>query len=146
MKTQVSILFKGDTFGSSFLRSSIIKIFKKPQIAVSIDGQPTNTLKASKEAYIFEVAPGQHRVEILDLNAKSKASERRFLGSFIGFFIGLGTGSLSNGALLGKASGDLMEGKTIDQNNINIFLNDGDLIKISVKTAYNGSCKIKILQ
>lgn len=150
MKTQVSILFKGDTLGSKFVKlcslTWFIKIFKKPQIAISIDGQPVQKMTANKEAYVLDLVPGQHQISMIDLDAESKARTKRFTGSFIGFFIGLGTGSLSNGALLGKASGDLMEGKTIDQNNINIFLNDGDLIKISVKTAYNGSCKIKILQ
>ena len=150
MKTQVSILFKGDTLGSTFVKLGsltwFIKIFQKPQIAISIDGQPMQKMTASKEAYVWDLAPGQHQISMIDLDAESKARTKRFTGRFVGFFVGLGTGSLSNGAMLGKAGGDLMEGKSIDQNNINFFLNDGDLMKISVKTDHNGCCKTKILK
>lgn len=148
MKTQISILVKNESLISRFFSLLwFINIFKKMSVNVWIDDDSVapKVLKASSEPYLFDVEPGHHAILVTDPRAKGKQAMRAVTGAFVGGSFGLAGGGSS--ALAGAAAGaDLFNGSTVRDSVVECNLNEGDLLKISVKPKNNGSVKIKILK
>lgn len=146
MNTQISILVKNEALLSRFMSFLwFINIFKKMKVNVWIDdseGQP-QVLKANKEPYVFNVEPGYHYVYVTDPRAASKQAFKAVTGAFIGGSIGLASGGGLAGAVMGA---DTFTGSTIRDGVVECNLNEGDVLKISVKPKSNGSIKIKLLK
>lgn len=146
MKTHISILVKNESLFSRFMSFLwFINIFKKMSVNVWIDDDSVepSVLKANKEPYLFDVEPGHHSILVTDPRAKSKQAFKAVTGAFVGGAMGLGVGSGMAGAAAGA---DLFSGSVVRDNIVECNLNEGDVLKISVKPKNNGSVKIKILK
>lgn len=146
MKTQISILVKNESLLSRFMSFMwFINIFKKMPVNVWIDDdskQPT-VLKANKEPYLFDVEPGYHAILVTDPRAKSKQAFKAVTGAIVGGSFGLAAGDGLGGAAAGA---DMFSGSVVRDGVVECNLNEGDLLKISVKPKNNGSVKVKILK
>ncbi len=147
MKTHISILVKNEALLSRFMSFLwFINIFKKMRVNVWIDDEtiPPAVLKANKKPYVFEVDPGFHEIKVTDPRAGSKQAFKAVTGAFVGGAFGLAAGDGLGGMVSGAelASGGSMVRDSI----VSCNLNQGDMLKISVKPKSNGSVKIKILK
>ena len=147
MKTQISILVKNESLLSRFMSLWwFINIFKRMSVNVWIDDGDVApvVLKANKEPYVFDVEPGYHAILVTDPRAKSKQAFKAVTGAFIGGSFGLAAGDGLGGALAGAefAGG----GSVINDNVVECNLNEGDILRLSVKPKNNGSVKVKILK
>lgn len=147
MKTQISVLVKNESLLSRFMSFLwFINIFKRMSVNVLIDsteGTPQK-LKASKTPYVFDVEPGYHYAVFTDPRAGSKQAFKAVTGAFVGGAFGLAAGD----GLYGAASGAeaFAGGSTVRDGVLECQLNEGDLLKVSVKPKHNGSVKVKILK
>lgn len=147
MKTQISILVKNESLLSRFMSFLwFINIFKRMPVNLWIDdmnGNP-NVLKAHRNPYIVDIEPGYHQLMFTDPRAKNKQAFRAVTGAFVGGAFGLAAGDGLFGAAAGAEA--FAGGSTVRDNIVECTLNEGDLLKLSVKPKRNGSVKVKILK
>lgn len=106
------------------------------------NAQPTR-MKARKEPYVIDVEPGGHAMLFTDPRAGGKAAFKAVTGAFLGAAVaGAGGGSMLSGAVIGAGTGksDLKHGY------LEFNVNEGDILKISVKPLRNGNVKIKLIK
>lgn len=146
MKTQVSILVKNESIVSRFFSFLwFINIFKKMSVEVYIDSMEHKfVFKARKNPYRINVAPGSHEMMFVDPRAGSKAAFKGITGAIFGAAMsGAGGGSMIGGAAMGY---DDWSGTSVKDNIVSFTLNEGDILKLSVKPKHNGSVKVKLLK
>lgn len=153
MKTQVSILVKNEPLlsrasGSFF---AAFNTFKKMPVFAVIDDPNAEplVLKARKEPYDIELAPGSHVIQFIDPRAEKKAKTMQFwkkayAGAFLAGASAAGGGSLIDGALFGAAT--TANKTTVRENYFECTLNQGDEVRISVQIKSNSKVKIKVLK
>ena len=148
MKTQVSILVKGD-FLMWYTNLPFWILSKKPYIGMYVDKGPDQggelvKLKLSKKPYILEVEPGTHEFWFVDSNAGNKkliaGAAKLGVGIALDAFGGFSSMAGPSSALDVAASQ-----KVIQDNYMHIILNEGDDFKISLKPGRKGAVKIKEL-
>lgn len=147
MKTQISILVKNENIISRFFSLLwIVNIFKKMPVDIIIDDPSAapQRLKASREPYLIDLAPGSHQILFTDPRAAGKAAFKAVTGAFMGAAIsGAAGGSFTAGAVLGA---DSVSGNSVKNGVLSFNLREGDILRVSAKPKRNGSVKIKILK
>jgi hypothetical protein len=147
MKTQISILVKNESLLSRFMSLLwFINIFKRMSVNVWIDDDSVapQVLKARKEPYVFDVEPGYHAILVTDPRAKGKQAFNAITGALVGGSFGLAAGDGFSGAMMGADA--FGGGSQVHDSGVECTLNEGDILKLSVKPKHNGSVKIKILK
>ena len=142
MSAQLSVLIKDESlFSKMHSFSWIINIFKKSIVSVCIDGDEANImmLKASKQPYTIELAPGYHEILFSDPKAKKKKNYNAFSNFMVG-----GIASIATGGAIGAT--DFMGSSAIKDGVVQCNLNDGDVLSVSAKPKSNGNIKVKILK
>lgn len=148
MKTQISIQVKNENWMSRCMSIYMtLGLFVKAKVQMYIDSAESEAikLKARKEPYVIDLAPGQH---VIKFKAKSRKKADKLVGGAIMGAFGLGAGAYGGamGAEIGAdiASG-LMGHTRVQDSSIACDLKEGDLLKIQIKPKRNGAVKIKVL-
>lgn len=146
MQTQISVLVKNESLLSRFMSWMwFINIFKKMSVNCFLDGsEEAQVLKARKEPYLIDVEPGVHEIMFTDPRAKSKNAFRSATGALVGGAFGLAAGGSSaiSGAMIGA-----QDARTaIHDSAVQCTLQEGDVLRLSVKPKNNGSVKVKVLK
>lgn len=131
MNTQISILVKR-TFSDNFMN----------KVEMQIDNKSSQILKASGKPYIFDITPGNHTLYFNDKRQGFKKNIRKAYGCLFGLGIGLASGVSG----FGESFGNLFGGNKEYNSQIDISVNEGDIVKLSVKTTNSGKVKIKQLK
>lgn len=145
MNTQISILVKNESFVSR-LFSTTFGIFRKMPVDIVIDdpNAAPQRLKASKEPYLIDLAPGNHQILFTDPRAKKKARSKAIVGAMMGAAAGAAYGgSIFGGAAAGA---DAFSGASAKDGVLSFSLQEGDVLKVSAQPKRNGSVKVKILK
>ena len=115
----------------------------REKIKLQIDDSAPQIIVPDKKPYIFDVTPGTHTIYFKDEKQKGKKMIR-------GLAVGAATAGLGLGAGLGleaaTAGYSIGKGNTDYDSMLDITVNEGDIVKLSVKTTNSGKVKIKQLK
>ncbi len=140
MNTQISVLFKRG-FGQNNTKLFMLDLREK--IKLQIDDSAPQIIVPNKKPYIFDVTPGTHTIYFKDEKQKGKKMIR-------GLAVGAATAGLGLGAGLGleaAATGySIGRGNTDYDSMLDITVNEGDIVKLRVRTTTSGKVKIKQLK
>ena len=138
MNTQISVLFKRG-FGQNNTKLFMLDLREK--IKLQIDDSAPQIIVPDKKPYIFDVTPGTHTIYFKDEKRKKMIR---------GLAVGAATAGLGLGAGLGleaaTAGYSIGKGNTDYDSMLDITVNEGDIVKLSVKTTNSGKVKIKQLK
>lgn len=154
VKTQVSITVLKESFFSNYLGNTGRTIFQKKRpcaVNVYIDSDSAEPiyLVTRNEPFYIDIEPGKHTILFQDANLKGKklfgflmrASTTLALGAAA---FGM-SGSLSDAA---SWSGSIMSNVSrteIKDNVAQIYITEGDVVKLSCKPNFKGEVKVSLL-
>lgn len=146
MNTQLSIKVKNENCISRvYSWFGLLGLFIPSKVKMYVDGGSYIKLKARKDPYLFDIEPGSHHI---DFEAKSKAGYDKFIGGFIFGSMGLAGGGRTGMAMGQEGAGfaaGLMGHCRVQESALDCDLQEGDILKISIKPKRNGSVKVKLL-
>lgn len=151
MKTQISVLVKGETFMGKANSNRFLGPFAlltKSKMIMVLDGNE-HELTESKEPYVFDVTPGQHQIQFTDPKKGNKEFAKsidKAAAGALGFIIGAGSGNVAAGSVLAEDFASLVPGREIEGGFANIILNEGDILKLSCQGTSSGVPKVKVLK
>lgn len=147
MKTQVSILVKNATLYTRAMSLLwFINIFRKMPVDVRFDSENATPvrLKAQKEPYIFDVAPGEHELYFTDPKSGGKALSRAITGGILGMAV---TGATGGSMLAGGAIGaDAAYDTAVRDGYAGFTLNEGDLLELWCRPTRKGGVKVRAVK
>lgn len=154
VKTQISITVLKESFFSNYLGNTGRTIFQKKRpcavnIYIDSDSSEPIYLVTRNEPYYIDIEPGKHAILFQDANLKGKklfgflmrATTTLALGA-AGFGM---SGSLSDAA---SWSGSIMSNVSrteIKDNVAQIYITEGDVVKLSCKPNFKGEVKVNLL-
>ena len=147
MNGQISITVKNASIFYRFYTFLwFINIFRKMSVDAYIDSPNAKPqrLKARKEPYLIDLAPGAHMIVFADPTAGEKRLNRYLSGAFAGFSLGL-VGGMQSAFDLGSSMGDAFAGNRAQDNTAQFFLQEGEVVKLQVQPKMNGSVNIQYL-
>lgn len=151
MKTQISVLVKGETLMGKLNSNRFLGPFAlltKSKVIMVLDGKK-HELAKSKQPYIFDVEPGQHQIQFTDPKKGNKEFAKsidKVTAGAIGFAIGAGSGNTVAGSVLAEDFASLVPGRKIEGGVANIILNEGDILKLSCQGNSSGVPNVKVLK
>jgi hypothetical protein len=119
----------------------------KAKILFCVEGEDVQALEASKTPYVFEVAPGKHRLAVEDPKRLEKQGS---LKAVVTVFTGIGgfaNGGAASTVTAGAAGGALAEGLfNAAENVIEFEVSEGDVFKIQCHPTLTGKVSVKVLK
>lgn len=140
MQTQLSITVKNEFFlYKIFTLSGFVQTFRKSRVNLWIDGQK-QVLEASKEPYVFDLAPGKHEIIFSDYLEKAKGRYWKVIFGFVFFamFLAAGGREAAGGAMLGSKTGEISKKANV----MDITLNEGDMLNLVCQTKIGSKVKV----
>lgn len=147
MNGQVSITVKNASIFSRFYTFLwFINIFRKMSVDAYIDSPNAKPqrLKARKEPYLIDLAPGAHMIVFTDPMAGEKRLNRYFDGFITGTALTL-AGGVQTAVEVGSSLGDAFAGNRAQGNTAQFFIQEGAVVKLQVQPKMNGSVNIQYL-
>lgn len=144
MKTQISVLVKGETMMGKMTKNVVwfVGLVTKSKVLMVLDGKE-HELEESKDPYVFDVEPGQHQIQFVDPKKANKdfmKGVNKATAGVLGFVVGGGSFTFA------EDFASLVPGSEIEGGAANIMLNEGDILKLSCQNTGIGIPKVKVLK
>ncbi len=143
MQTQISIKVKNENVISRCMSIWMsLGLFVKAKVKMYVDSENATpiVLKARKEPYVIDITPGNH---VIVFTAKNRSKTDKLIGNAVGGIFGMAGGSATFGASVGgDFASAITGGNRIQDNRVDCYLKEGDILKIQIKPKRNGAVKI----
>lgn len=147
MNTQLSLLVKPESVASKYARGSNLlagggfAMFKNPGVMMILDGGQ-QILKPNKKPYIFNIAPGQHTLRLIDPESNTKKMGKKMTAGLLSATFGLANGSLAQAFVFGNASAASSFNTVYEDGTMDFTIGEGDILKLNCQATVKGVVRI----